>query len=415
MKLLKTSFFSAIITVVRIAAGFVANKAVAVFTGATGVATIGQFTNFIAIALTFANGAINNGVIKYTAEFDGDKDQLQKLFSTSFKISLYCSFLIGAVLLILSPYISNYLFSSEVYSMPIKVLGITIVLYSLNSLLISILNGKKQISSFTVINTAGSIIGLLFTVILVFYFKLQGAIYALVLAQSIVFFVTLAMILKSDWFQWSYFNQPFDRKVAVSLSHFSLMAIVTALTVPVSQIFLRNLIANKLGIDSAGYWQGMMRISDGYLLLITTSLGTYYLPKLSSLLLDKDLKNEILNGYKIIMPAVFVSCVIIYFMRFIIIRILYVESFINMQSLFFYQLLGDFFKIAAWLLGYLLVAKSMTKIYVITEIGFSVCYVVIGYFCIRSFGLVGITIAFAVSYFMYFLLMLMIFRKTLFN
>jgi O-antigen/teichoic acid export membrane protein len=415
LKLIKTSFFSAIITFIRIASGFVAGKVVALFTGPAGVALIGQFSNFISIVLTFANGAINTGVIKYTAEYEDNELQTKKLFSTSLKISIYCSGICGIILLFIASHISQLLFHSPVYINPIKILGVTAIFYSLNSLLISILNGKKQIKTYTIVNTAGSIIGLLFTIILVYFYKIEGALYALVLAQSIVFFVTLVMIMKSSWFSWSYFNQPFNNKTARKLSHFSLMTIVTALTVPVSQIILRNLLINKLGISSAGYWQGMMRISDGYLMLITTSLSTYYLPKLSSLKTDIDLREEIFYGYKIILPTVFIGCTLIFFSRFLIIKILYTSSFMAMEQLFLFQLIGDFFKIAAWIIAYLMLAKAMTKLFIITEIVFSVLYLALGYICVKLFGLKGITMAFALNYVLYLLTMIIIFKKLLFN
>jgi O-antigen/teichoic acid export membrane protein len=415
LKLIKTSFFSAIITFIRIASGFVAGKVVAIFTGPAGVALIGQFTNFISIILTFANGAINNGVVKYTAEYEGNGAQLKILFSTSLKISIYCSAIIGVILLFGTSFISQWLFNTTIYNNPIRVLGITIILYSLNSLLISILNGKQQIKTYTLVNTAGSIIGLLFTIILVYLYKIQGALYALVLAQSIVFFVTLTMIIKSSWFSWSYFNQPFDKNTARKLSHFSLMAIVSALTMPVSQIVLRNLLINRLGINSAGYWQGVMRVSDGYLLLITTSLSTYYLPKLASLHTKEDLRKEIFQGYKVILPIVFVGCVLIYLLRFFIIHLLYTKEFEAMSSLFAFQLVGDFFKIAAWILAYLMVAKAMTKTFIITEILFSITYVLLGYLCVGLFNINGITIAFALNYLIYLIVMIIVFRKLLFS
>src|SRR5690606_17800592 len=110
-----------------------------------------------------------------------------------------------------------------------------------------------------------------------------------------------------------------------------------------------------------GYWQGMMRISDGYLMLITTALSTYYLPKLSSLTTNKDLRNEIINGYKLIIPLVFSGCILIYFLRFFIIKLLYTTDFIAMENLFLWQLIGDFFKLSAWVLAYLMLAKAMTK------------------------------------------------------
>ena len=413
MKLIKTTFFSGIITVIRIASGFIASKVVAIYTGPGGVALIGSFSNFISIFLSFANGAINNGVIKYTAEYEGDDEKLKSLFSTSLKISLFFSSIVGIILILFASYFANAILLANYFVNPIRILGFTIILYSLNSLFISILNGKKQIKTYTVVNTAGSLIGLLFTVILVYYFKLEGALYALVLSQTIVFFVTFFMILKSDWFSCDYFRQNIDIEVVKKLSHYSLMTIVSVLTVPVSQIILRNMIIETKGLQAAGIWQGMMRVSDGYLLLMTTALATYYLPKLASLHTNRDLRTEIIQGYKLIIPTVFVSCLLIYFLRYFIITILYTPDFIAMSDLFFYQLLGDFFKMGSWILAYLMLAKSMTKVFIITEIIFSLLYVLLGYVCVNYFGLKGISIAFALNYFLYWVTMLFVFKKLL--
>jgi len=244
--------------------------------------------------------------------------------------------------------------------------------------------------------------------------KVQGALYALVLSQSIIFFITGFLISRSDWFSWSYFNQSFNLVIAKKLSHFTLMAVVSSITLPIAQIVLRNYLTKKLGINSAGYWQGMMRISDGYLLLITTALGTYYLPKLASLKENKELKTEIYQGYKIIIPAVTVSCLLIFLLRIWIIKVLYTSDFIEMKELFFYQLIGDFFKIAAWILAYLMLAKSMTRTFIVTEVFFTLSYIFISVLCIDRFKLQGISIAFAINYFLYFLIMVLIFRKLLF-
>ena len=400
---------------IRLASGFIANKVVAIYTGPGGVALIGAFTNFIALALTFANGAINNGVIKYSSEYEGNEVQQKSLVSTSFRISIYCSIIFGPILIIFAPIFSTWILTNDIYTNAIRVLGISIVLYSLNSLLISILNGRHQIKTYTLVNTLGSVVGLLLTIFLVYFFKVDGALYALVLSQSIVFFITLLLIVKSPWFSWSYFTQPFNKVIAKKLGGFSLMAVVTAILVPVSQILLRNLLIDKVGINGAGYWQGMMKVSDGYLLLIVTSLSTYYLPKLSSLKTDQELRNEIFKGYKIILPVVFVGCIIIYFMRFFIIKVLYTPSFSQMETLFLWQLVGDFFKMAAWVLSYLMLAKAMVKIFILTEVLFTVLYVVFGFVFVHYFKLLGITFAFALNYILYFLTMLFIFRKLIFK
>lgn len=415
MKLIKTTIFSAIITFMRIASGFISNKVVAVYTGPAGVALVGAFTNFILIVFTFANGAINTGVVKYTAEYNEDEQKLKSLFSTAFKISVYCSAIVGIFLLIFGGYLSKWVFTSDIFINPVRILGLTILLYSLNSLLISILNGKSQLNAYTIVNSAATAMGLIFTVILVYFYKIQGALYSLVFAQTVVFFISAALVVKSPWFNWEYFSQAFDKATARKLGNYSLMAIVTALTVPLAQLVLRNMLIRELGLDAAGYWQGMMRISDGYLMLVTTSLATYYLPKLSSIKTKTELRTEIFNIYKLMLPAVLAGLILIYVLRFFIIKILYTEHFLEMESLFFWQLIGDFFKVASWLLSYLMLAKAMTRIYIVTEILFCISYIALGYAFTYISGIRGITIAFALNNAVFFLVMLLTFRRLLFH
>jgi O-antigen/teichoic acid export membrane protein len=415
LKILKTTFYSALITFIRIASGFVASKVIAIITGPIGVALVGTFSNFITIALTFANGAINTGVIKYTADYENDIDKQKRLFGTALKITVYCSFTCGIILVIFAGFWANSISSSSLYKWPIISLGLSIVFYALNTLLISILNGRKDIKTYTNVNTIGSIISLAFTVVMVYFFKIVGALYALALSQSIVFIITFFYTINSNWFSFSLFSQKFSKDEAIKLSRFSLMAIVSALLIPLSQIILRNHVSSKFSLVDAGYWQGMMRISDAYLMIVTTSLSTYFLPKLSSLKTNKELRTEIIKGYKLILPVVFLMTLLIYFLRFLIIRILFTPDFIVMEKLFYWQLIGDFFKIASYILGYLMLAKAMTRLYIATEVIFTFSYVILGYFLTDKYGLEGIVIAFGINYIICFLFIAYSFRQLLFG
>ena len=64
---------------------------------------------------------------------------------------------------------------------------------------------------------------------------------------------------------------------------YSLMALVSAATLPVSQLIVRGFIIKNFSMDAAGYWEGMNRISALYLMFITTSFSVYYLPRLSEI------------------------------------------------------------------------------------------------------------------------------------
>lgn len=409
MKLFSTALFSGLITLVKLAAAFIVTKVVALYIGAPGVAVVGSFTNFITIVLAFSNASINNGIVKYTAEYINYPGKTQRLFSTSFRISVACSFFVSLILLLFSERISSLLFFSPFYSDVIIVFAFTLVFYSLNQLLVSIVNGKSEIKLLTVINIIGSIISLIITVALVFYFGLKGALYALVLTQTLVFFISYLIVFKKKWFTLSEFLHPFDKKMLHRLSAFTIMATISAIMVPVTQIAIRNTITSTLGIDNAGFWQGMMRISDSYLMIANIALATYFLPKFSQLRSRKEIKTELLNGYKLLVPFTVFSCITLYFFRYPVISLLFSSKFFPMSVLFKWQLLGDIFKVCAFVLSYLMLAKAKIKIYIITEVLFSAIYFVLSFFLIHSFGLEGTTMAFAVVYFLYFLCMLFLF------
>lgn len=415
MNLLKTSFLTAISTAIKIVTGFIVNKIVAVYIGPAGIALVGQFQNFITIIMTFANGAVNNGITKYTAEYYDDKENKAKILSTALLISVVCSLIVSVFLIFGHSQLSEYLLKTTKYSSIFFIFGITLVVYSLNNFCMSILNGYKEIRKFVAINIVSSFVGLIFTGSLVIYLGLYGALLSCVTAQTVVFVVTLLFVINSEWFEWRNFIQGYDKESLIKLSKYSLMAITSVLTVPVAQILIRNHIADTISIDAAGYWQGVWKISDVYLMIITTSLSVYYLPRLSELKNRQDLRKEIFSGYKILLPIVAVIALFIYLLKVPIIHILFTDKFLPMTELFKYQLIGDFIKIASWILSFLMVAKAMTRWFIISEIIFNITFVLLSIFFVDRFGLIGVTQAFALNYFLCLIFLIWLFRSLLFG
>lgn len=413
MNLIKTSFISAISTAVTILTGFITNKIVAVYTGPAGLALLGQFGNFTSAVMAFSTGGINNGVVKYTAEFSGDDNRMLRILSTAFIIVVFCSFVVSAPIIIFRRYLSLYLLKSESYSSVFLIFGFTLILFALNSVLMSVLNGYKEIKKYIAVNIASSFVGLIFTSALVFYLGLYGAFLSFVTAQSVVFLITLGMVARSRWFETKNFFQGYDKDSLVRLGKFALMTLVSAFILPTVQIIIRNHIADRVSLEAAGYWQGVWRISEVYLMLITTSLSIYYLPRLSEIKETNILRKEIIHGYKILLPVVAISALSIYLLKGLIIRILFTDKFLPMSELFAFQLIGDFLKIASWLLAYMMLAKAMTKLFISTEIIFSVSFLALSIYFVNVFGAVGVTYAFALNYFLYLVVMVWSFRELL--
>lgn len=191
------------------------------------------------------------------------------------------------------------------------------------------------------------------------------------------------------------------------------MTFVSASLLPISQMLLRGYVISEISATEAGWWEAMNRISNMYLMVITTSFSVYYLPQLSELTDKKELRNEIFRSYKVIIPCLLAGLAIVYLLRHFVIRLLFTPEFLPMENLFIWQLGGDFFKITSWLLAYLMVAKAMTKWYITTEIGFTLLFVALGFIFMRVNGVMGITQAYFINYIAYLLMMIFIFRKLL--
>jgi polysaccharide transporter, PST family len=264
MNLIKTSVLTTISTIIKILSGFLINKMMAIYIGPAGLAMVGQLQNFNTFVTTLSNGAITQGVVKYVAEYD-TLERKKGIFSTSVVVSLLCSFSIGVILFIFNLELSILILKSDEYASVFTLFSFTIVLFALNTMLMAILNGQKEIKKYVYINIVNSLVILILTYLLIVELNIIGVFYALVTGQSVVFFITLFFVIKAKWFRWEYFLNGPDRKSLVKLSKFSLMALTSAITVPVSHIIIRNYIGENLSWSDAGYW---LRVSIGMRVLL---------------------------------------------------------------------------------------------------------------------------------------------------
>ncbi|WP_367971417.1 O-antigen translocase [Vibrio scophthalmi] len=415
MNLAKTSILTFISTAIKILSGLVINKAVSIFIGPSGLAAIAQFQNALGIIQTVAKGGINTGVTKYTAEYHDDHNVRSSLWSTSLKLTFMCTMPLSCILVFGASYFSDFVFKTSEYNYVFVVFGFTLILFSLNQLLLSILNGLKEIRTFISINIIQSVYSLVFTTILILFFQLDGALIAMVTNQSVIFLIVLWKLRKHQIIIVENFRGKFDTNESRKLLNYSLMALVSAFTVPVSLMIVRNHIGETLSWDAAGYWQAMTYISSMYLMVVTTALSTYYLPRLSEIKEKCELRRELKQGYMILVPIVVVLALIMYLLKDFIIWSLFTEDFQAMKELFKWQLIGDLFKITAWLIAYLMLAKAMTKMFIITEVLFSSSFVFLSLFAIDKLGLIGITYVYAFNYLLYLIAMIILMKKHIFD
>ena len=236
----------------------------------------------------------------------------------------------------------------------------------------------------------------------------------MVISQSLVFFITIYFLKRDYWFRIKILFGYFNWKIAKLFFNYSIMAMVTAFLVPMTQFLIRSYLITNFSIDQAGIWEGMNKISNMYLVVVTTTLGIYFLPKFAEISDNSKLRLEILNSYKIVIPSLIVCCLVIYILRVFIIKLVFTPNFLPMQDLFMFQLMGDVVKIMTWILGTVMVSKAMLKQYVLFEIITNTLLYFLSIFFSKSLGLRGFCFGYFVSLIITFVLLIITFRKLLF-
>lgn len=401
--LVKVTSKTGISSAIKLAANFIVSKILAVFVGPSGLAILGQLNNVGGILQALSTGGITIGVTKYISEYTDDKLAQQKIINNSLKITVICSAICTLFVLLFYKYLGQQFFKTDKYNNILLILGATLILFSLNSVITAIVNGLRNFKLYVIINIATSIITLTFTILFVYYMGVYGALLAFVLTPALVFFIAWFLIRKQNWANYTFLKLPTDNSTLKLLGRFSLMAINNAVVGAIAQIIIRSLITGKMSLDVAGIWDGMNRLSSAYLLLITTSIQVYYIPTLSYIQDRKLLWKEIMKTEKIVLPITFVVFVFIYLFRGLIVDLLFTKEFSLMKDVFIYQLIGDLIRISSLLLAYTMYAKAMTKQLIISDNIFTTTNILICYLFMNTcgYGLNSIYFAYIINSILY--------------
>ena len=108
MTLIKTSLLNGIAVVIKMLTLLGLNKILAIYVGPSGYAALGQFQNAVGMITTFASGAINTGVTKYTAEYYDDEERQQEVWRTAGTIALTGSLLTSVLVILLNKQLATW-------------------------------------------------------------------------------------------------------------------------------------------------------------------------------------------------------------------------------------------------------------------------------------------------------------------
>jgi len=413
MNIVRTGFYTTLATAARLLAGLVVIKLVAWFAGPVGVGKLGQFMSLMSLLAVLAGGGISAGIVKYVAEYRHDTQKLSRLLAAALWYALCASCLMGGVTLLFSRQIALWLLGDPGYASLIRVLAVAQLGIALVNYMLAVINGFMDVRRLAFIQVLGSALSIVLVVGLSRWLHLYGALLALVTGQVLCLAIGLPAWRRSSYFQPSMLRMHFDREMTRRLAAFSVMTLSSALLPPLINIAVRDHLAVRFGWEQVGYWQAVSKVSDAYLLFLTTAINIYYLPKLASTHERASLVLELRNAYRYLLPAVVALAAVVYVMRGWVTRLLFSADFASANALYGPQLVGDVVKIASFILSYVMLAKAMTRLFVISEFVFAASYLALVYVFTAHFGLVGAMYAFTINYLLYLAFNVLVVRRYL--
>nr|WP_315177213.1 O-antigen translocase [uncultured Flavobacterium sp.] len=413
--LLKVVSLNSISVVVSFVLGIISTKIVSVYLGTSGMALLGSFRNFTGMMKSVTTLGINNSFIKLFVENKEDKKEIGIIYSTFFWFFLLVSSVMGLLILLFANNISEFLFFTNSFTNPFRFFGLLLPLIVINIFWMAIYNALEKYKRIVILQIVSNVLIFVFTAFLIVNHAVNGGLLAVALGELIMVLVTFGFVIKDkSYFQFN-LQKILEKKYLDVIKRFSSMALLSAIIAPATLMLIRNFIIETHSIQEAGIWDATNKFSSFYMLVFSSGLSLYYMPKLASLTTDAAFKAELKSYFKVFVPLCLLALVAVFLLKGIILNIAFTSAFLKVNDVLIWQLLGDFLRIMTLAFGYQIVVKASIKKYFILEIMFNVAYLLLSFYLVPLFSFEGALQAYFFANLIVFVLILFMFRKLFLN
>jgi O-antigen/teichoic acid export membrane protein len=397
-----TSIFGGV-QVFNIFIAIIRSKAIAVLLGPAGMGIAGLLTSTTGLVSSLTNFGLGTSAVKDIAQAHGTGDETRiAKTATVFKRLVWITGLLGVGLtLILSPWLSELTFGNQDYTWSFILLSVTLLLGQLTSGQNVILQGTRKLKYLASANMVGSVLSLIITLPLYYFYGLDGIVPALIVMGIATFFVA----------------QYFGNKVQISqvqvnkgevvaqgkgMLKLGFMLSLSGLISTLVAYLVRIYISNTGGVEDVGLYSAGFQIIGTYVGLVFTAMGTDYFPRLSAVAEDNQKRNLLVNqqgeiAILILFPIILIFIVFIPF----VVELLYSVKFLPINEMIIWASFAMLFKAGSWAIAFQFLAKGSSKLFFINELATNIYLLglsVIGY---HYFGLTGLGYSFLLTYIIY--------------
>jgi PST family polysaccharide transporter len=385
---------------INILIGMVRTKFVAMLLGPAGVGLMGMYGTITGMIGTISGMGLGSSGVRQIAEShsSGDEERIARTVKT-LRRTVWFTGSLGMLATVLGcVWWSKLSFGSTQYALAIALLGVTILLSAISGGQSCILQGTRRISDLAKINIIGAITGTLISIPCFYLWGMNGIVPSLL-------FCAIAGLITSWWFAQRILIKDIDlpwnesREEAVRLLTFGFPIMLSGFVSMLTAYLVRLILVRQVGLEGVGIFQAAFAISSILVNFVLAAMGTDYYPRLTAMASDNTRVSHEVNAQTEIalllaVPALAATIVF----APLAIAVFYSGKFDDAVPILRWSVYGILGRVISWPLGFVILAKGRSKIFLCTETVANIFHLMMIWLCTSTWGLAGTGIAFMLLY-----------------
>ena len=383
----------------------VRNKAMALILGAGGMGFNALLMSVQNFASQCTNLGISFGAVPRLSELyeQGDKDRLTYNIRVIRTWSVIAALLGFVFCVVVSPLMNDWSFDWGDHTLHYAFLGFAVAMAAVTGGETAVLKAQRQLGALAKIQLITSVLGVLLSVPIYYYFGHSGVAPAIVLLAFVAMLVTIAYSYRLQRLQLSF--QRDCLKAGFGMLKLGVAFVLAAAVGSGAEMFIRSYLNIEGGLGDVGLYNAGYMITITYAGMVFSAMETDYFPRLSGVANDVKATNDTVNkqmevSLLLLSPMLMALMVLLP----VLIPIMFSYEFLSVIAMAQVAVLAMYFKVMTLPVAYITLARRRSMAYLILESSYFVVLVfsvAIGFHYADVYGAgIGIVVAHVFDYLM---------------
>ena len=399
-------FFNIVISIIR-------TKLIAIFIGPAGMGIISLLSSALNMVSGITGLGIETSAIKHiSGQYkENDLNSVSLIITIVKKISFLTGVFGTLIVVIFSSLLSELTFGNSNYTYLFIYLSLSLLFKQLSVGQMVVFQGLRQLKILAKANFYGNLIGLLLAIPLYYFYRIEAIVPSIIIAFAssllVSFYYSRSIKIKKS----SITNSQFLTE-GKSIIKLGIMLTLSGLLTLLASYIIQIYVGKNGGLTEVGFYNAGFTLLNSYVGIVFTVMSTDYFPKLSSVCNDNNKIRESVTE-QAYMSVIIITPIIILFLAFVplIIKILYTSKFFSIIPMVCFGMLAMLFRAVSWSMGYVLIAKGDSRIFIKTAFGFNFLSVILNIGGYYFYGLQGLGLSFLIYYLIHLIALKIITKK----